>query len=79
MSCVGLLDGHVEATVVVCNALELASSLHYLSSRPVCVCVSVCVCVRERESARARERERERERECVCVCIRIYMHVYGEM
>ena len=38
MSCVGLLDGQVEATVVVCKALELASSLHYLSSRPVCVC-----------------------------------------
>ena len=79
MSCVGLLDGQVEATVVVCNALELASSLHYLSSRPVCVCECVCVCERERARARESERERERERESVCVCIRIYMHVYGEM
>jgi hypothetical protein len=37
MSCVGLLDGQVEAAVVVCKALELASSLHYPTSRPVCV------------------------------------------
>jgi hypothetical protein len=81
MSCVGLLDGQVEATVVVCNALELASSLHYLSSRPVCVCVSVCVCERERESARARERERERESVCVCVCMYTYIYacVWGDV